>query len=47
MKEKEMNKQIVRCWKNGWFIDNIARIAGCTANYVKEVLESKGYTNVK
>ena len=47
MKEKELNKQIVRCWKNGWYANNIAQITGSSVNYVKQVLESKGYTDIK
>jgi hypothetical protein len=47
MKQKEIDKAIVRCWKNGWYVDNIARIVGCTADYAKEVLERKGYTDIQ
>lgn len=47
MKEKELNKQIVRCWKNGWFVKNIANICKCTEQYAKQVLEEKGFTDIQ
>lgn len=47
MKEKELDKMIVRCWKNGWYVNNIAHITGSSEQYIKEVLKHKGFEDIK
>jgi len=39
---REMSRHIVRCWREGWFVDNIARICRTDADTVVTVLRDKG-----
>ena len=39
---RELSKQIVRCWREGWFHDNIARICRTDVETVEQVLKDRG-----
>ena len=39
---KTLSSHIVRCWKEGWFHDNIAHICKTDVETVEQVLRDKG-----
>jgi hypothetical protein len=38
--------KITACWKNGWHVNNIARIVGTDPDTVRTVLMDKGVTDI-
>lgn len=43
---KTLRTKITTCWKNGWHVDNIARIVGTDPDTVRTVLTDKGVTDI-
>lgn len=44
---KTLKTKIATCWKNGWYVDNIARIVGTDPDTVRTVLMEKGVSDIK
>lgn len=43
---KTLRTKIMTCWKNGWYVDNIARIVGTDPDTVRTVLMDKGVSGI-